>query len=78
MEEKITKVVESMDELVKEQKEFNTLMARTLGSIIILLDSIRQNDHEMCEIEREVTREIENTMLKLTVDVITNYLKKRL
>lgn len=78
MEEKFEKVVENMDEFIKEQKEFNTLMAQALGSIIILLDGIRQNGHEMSEFEREISREIENSASKATVDVITNYLEERL
>lgn len=78
MEEKFEKVVENMDEFIKEQKEFNTLMAQALGSIIILLDGIRQNGHEMSEFEREVSREIENATAKATVDVVTNYLEKRM
>lgn len=78
MEEKFEKVVKNMDEFIKEQKEFNTLMAQALGSIIILLDGIRQNGHEMSEFEREVSREIENATAKATVEVLTNYLKERM
>lgn len=78
MEEKFEKVVENMDEFIKEQKEFNTLMAQALGSIIILLDGIRQNGHEMSELERKVSREVENATAKVSVDAITNYLEKRM
>lgn len=77
MEKKFEKVVENMDKLIKEQKEFNLLMAQALGSIIILLD-IRQNGHEMSEYERKVSREIENETAKAVVDAVTNYLEKRL
>ena len=73
MEEKFEKVVENMDKFIKEQEEFNLLMAQTLGTIILLV-GIRQNDHEMSEFERKVSREIE----KATVGVITNYLEKRM
>lgn len=78
MEERLVKVVENMDKLIKEQEEFNLLMAQALGSIIILLDGIRQNGHEMSELERKVSREIENSASKATVGVITNYLAKRM
>ena len=78
MEEKFEKVVENMDEFIKEQKEFNTLMAQVLGSIIILLDGIRQNGHEMSEFERKVSREIENATAKVTVAAVTDYLEKRM
>ena len=78
MEEKLVKVVENMDKLIKEQEEFNLLMAQALGSIIILLDGIRQNDHEMSELERKANRKLENETAKATVGVITNYLEKRM
>lgn len=78
MEEKFEKVVENMDEFIKEQEEFNLLMAQALGSIIILLDAIRQNDYEVSELERKVDREIASETAKATVDVVTNYLVKRM
>lgn len=78
MEERLVKVVEKMDKLIKEQEEFNLLMAKALGSIIILLDGIRQNDHEMSEFERKVSRQIENETAKAVVDAVTNYLEKRM
>lgn len=78
MEERLVKVVENMDKLIKEQEEFNLLMAQALGSIIILLDGIRQNDHEMSEFERKVSREIANATAKTTVEIVTNYLEKRM
>ena len=78
MEERLVKVVENMDKLIKEQEEFNLLMAQALGSIIILLDGIRQNGHEMSELERKVSREIENATAKVTVDAVTDYLEKRM
>lgn len=78
MEERLVKVVENMDKLIKEQEEFNLLMAQTLGSIIILLDGIRQNGHEMSELERKVSREIENVTAKAAVDAVTDYLLKRM
>ena len=53
-------------------------MAQALGSIIILLDGIRQNGHEMSELERKVSREIENATAKVTVDAVTDYLEKRM
>ena len=78
MEERLVKVVENMDKLIKEQEEFNLLMAQTLGSIIILLDGIRQNDNEMNEVERKIVRHIEEETAKATVDAVTNYLVKRM
>lgn len=78
MEEKFEKVVKNMVEFIKEQEEFNLLMAQALGSIIILLDGIRQNGHEISEFERKVSREIETATAKATVDVVTNYLEKRM
>lgn len=78
MEERLVKVVEKMDKLIKKQEEFNLLMAQTLGSIIILLDAIRQDDHEMSEFERKVSREMGNATAKVTVGVVTDYLEKRM
>lgn len=78
MEERLVKVVENMDKLIKEQEEFNLLMAQTLGSIIILLDAIRQNDDEMSEYERKVSREMGNATAKVTVSAVTDYLEKRM
>lgn len=78
MEERFEKVVKNMDKLIKEQEEFNLLMAQALGSIIILLDGIRKNGHEMSELEREVNREIENATAKVIVNAVTDYLEKRI
>lgn len=78
MEERLVKVVEIMDKFINEQKEFDLLMAQALGSIIILLDGIRQNDYEMSELERKVSRELENETAKAIVDAVTNYLEKRM
>ena len=78
MEERLEKVVESMDKLVKEQEEFNLLMVQTLGSIIILLDGIRQNGQEEDEFERKIAKQIENATAKATVENVTKYLEERL
>ena len=86
MEERLEKVVESMNKLVKEQEEFNLLMAQTLGSIIILLDGIRQNGQEEDEfvrkiakqIENAIAKQIENAIAKTAVENVTKYLEERL
>lgn len=78
MEERLEKVVESMDKLVKEQEEFNLLMVQTLGSIIILLDGIRQNGQEEDEFKRKIAKQIEDATAKATVENVTKYLEERL